>query len=287
MVGLEEHSGCKETKDIRILLAEDFFPSQELVAIMLEKAGIAVELANDGRQAVNAFKSKSYDLILMDIEMPGMDGYEATKAIRRVEAGRHMSALPAPHSGSGRIPIIALTGHPAQDVGKACTEAGIDECISKPVKPTDLFRALCRWIHFCPDSMRRLIKTPQSGALQATAEDAPMDFERAILEFEGDEDLLLKVLRDFIDRLKARIQVMRRALEAGNGRALQKEAHAIKGGAANLTAHALAGIASELEEIGGCGPHSSDIRTLEKFEQEFHRLEAYVETIHTLRNTPE
>ena len=215
MSGMKSDSGCKEAKDISILLADDFIPNQKLISAMLKKAGIVVELASDGLQAVDAFESKSYDLILMDIEMPQMDGYKATTTIRNMEAGKHViSGRSARPSGSSRIPIVAMTGYPVVEVGKACMEAGMDECISKPVKLVALYGALRRWIHFCPDSMP-IDHVPQSGKLKTIEEGAPMDFNRALLEFDGDEDFLLKILRGFIGSVNSRIQVMRRALRPG------------------------------------------------------------------------
>ena len=124
-----------------VLLVEDNMVNQLVVQGFLTKMGLTVELASDGKQAVEFFQSKAYDLVIMDCQMPIMDGYEASGEIRRLE-----------RNGGRRIPIIALTAHAMQGDRERCLAAGMDDYLSKPVKKEDLHATLQRWLK--PEAQR-------------------------------------------------------------------------------------------------------------------------------------
>ena len=117
----------------RILLAEDNVVNQKVAARVLEKEGFAVDVASDGRQAVDAWRRGTYDMILMDCQMPQLDGYEATREIRREE--RETGAV-------RRIPIIALTAHAMKGAADDCRRAGMDDYLTKPLDREQLRRCL-------------------------------------------------------------------------------------------------------------------------------------------------
>jgi CheY-like chemotaxis protein len=117
----------------RILLAEDNVVNQKVAARVLEKEGFVVDVASDGRQAVDAWRRATYDLILMDCQMPQLDGYEATREIRREE--RETSSV-------RRIPIIALTAHAMKGAADDCRRAGMDDYLTKPLDREQLRRCL-------------------------------------------------------------------------------------------------------------------------------------------------
>jgi CheY-like chemotaxis protein len=123
--------GPATTRPLRILLAEDSLVNQKLVRALLERRGHSVVVANNGHEAVSAFAVQRFDLVLMDIQMPEMDGLEATEAIRRSER----------HSGI-HTPIVAMTAHVLQGDRERCLEAGMDEYLSKPVRARRLFEAI-------------------------------------------------------------------------------------------------------------------------------------------------
>jgi CheY-like chemotaxis protein len=119
------------TKRLRILLAEDCIVNQEVAIGLLELREHEVEVANNGREAVDVFREKPFDLVLMDVEMPEMDGLEATRIIRQVEA-----------STQRRTPIIAMTAHAVRGVPEACMAAGMDDYLPKPIDPNKLYRLI-------------------------------------------------------------------------------------------------------------------------------------------------
>jgi CheY-like chemotaxis protein len=130
----EEHPRHGAKPPARILLVEDNLLNQKLTKTLLEKAGYQVDVAENGKQALAAVQTTSFDLILMDCQMPEMDGYETTQAIRRQERSGH------------HVPIIALTAHAMAGDREKCLEAGMDDYVSKPTNTTDLRRAVSQWL---------------------------------------------------------------------------------------------------------------------------------------------
>jgi len=126
----ETDSGAGE-RALHVLLAEDGPVNQEVAVGLLELKGHRVEVANNGREALEALKRQTFDVVLMDVEMPEMDGLEATAAIRRQE-----------RATGGHVPILAMTAHAMKGFQERCTEAGMDGYVSKPVRSAELFGAL-------------------------------------------------------------------------------------------------------------------------------------------------
>lgn len=119
----------------RVLVVDDYFFNQELTKEMLEMMNCEVDVAENGREAISQFESNKYDLIFMDIQMPEVDGYEATKQIRQIEEGKKL-----------HTPIIALTANVMQGDREKCLSAGMDDYISKPIKSKDLEGVLKKFI---------------------------------------------------------------------------------------------------------------------------------------------
>ena len=252
-------------KKFRILMAEDYPTNQEVAMMLLNAAGYRVDLAENGRQAVEAYKQKDYDLILMDIEMPVMDGYTATSEIRAHEAKTTADSSQNVHG----IPIIAMTGHALKSIREKCLKAGMNDYITKPLRRKGLLSMVDKWIGSIADSA---ISDAQSAIIE---KDAPMNFDRALDEFLGDRDFLIEVLQGFIENVRAQIKTIRQAISDGDADVVMKEAHSIKGGAANLIANRLSAIAFELEETSKTGMLEGSINVLERLEKEFQRLDVF------------
>lgn len=266
--------GAGEKKDIRILLVEDYPTNQQVALRHLHSAGYRVELVENGQQALEACRQKNYDLILMDIQMPVMDGYMATQLIRELEFEQRKMAVVEKRMDSGqygyRTPIVAMTAHAVEGYRERCFKAGMDDYITKPMRRKDLLAMTEKW-------------TSGGGHHDATgtrASDAdrgtPMDYDRALDEFEQDRTFLKDVLGGFLGVAKDQIRLMHQAIVDGDAESVRKASHAIKGGAANLTAVDLAVAAHELENIGKSGHLADGAEGLGRLERELHRLEAYV-----------
>jgi len=262
-------------KELQILLVEDYPTNQQVAMRHLSRAGHQVDLAVNGREAVEAFKKKSYDLILMDIQMPEMDGFKATREIRKLETrNMKLETHDSTTQPLNRVPIIAMTAHAMQGYKEQCLDAKMNDYIAKPLKRKKLLAMVDKWAAQISDSGSDLDSAP-CNPQPPTDEMAPMDFAKATEEFEGDEEFLMEVMEGFIENVKSQTGIICEAISDGDAETVRREAHSIKGGAANLTADALSEIAFELENIGKSGVLEQGFETLKKLEQEFFRLERF------------
>jgi CheY-like chemotaxis protein len=258
--------GRKSRRGRRILLADDYATNREVARRHLEAGGHCVSLACNGQEAIEAFESGNYDLIFMDIQMPVMDGIEATKRIRDIERG----------SGSaGRIPILALTAHAVKEYIDACLQAGMDDYLIKPVIRQDLLDKVDCWIDGGSAAAGGTAPPPgASTAHRAAAE--PMDFARALEEFEGNREFLMGLLERFLENVRAQLGTIREALDRADAEILRRESHAIKGGAANLAAAELSSAAAELEKTARSGSLGEAPGGLERLERAYRRLDEFI-----------
>ena len=282
-----------ERQGFRILLVEDYPTNQRVAMTHLREVGYQVHLAENGQQALDAFSNNEYDLILMDIQMPVMGGFEATKAIRNLE-----SEMKKEKDSAIRVPIIAMTAHAMRGYREMCLEAGMDDYISKPLMRRDFLAIVDKWIH----STQYLLQTKASEENQvpndpvanpeadteydspssedtALKDEAPMDMDFMIEEFKGDKESLMEILEDFLSDVKLQMENIRQAMSDGDAKKLKKEAHAVKGGAANMSATALSRAAYELEMVGREGSLQKGHSIFEKLEGELCRLETYINNI--------
>jgi len=267
-------------KDVQILLAEDYPTNQKVATMHLQKAGYQVDIAEDGKQAVYACKHKHYDIVLMDIEMPVMNGYIATKEIREWE-DRIRKEIPSPDTKKmNRVPIIAMTAHASNGYKDKCIEAGMDDYIAKPLRREKLLHMVDAWAKAGidePKVSRADGKTGQDSDIESMPGDPPIDYKRAMEEYEFDREFLDEMLEGFIDNVKDQIEIIRGAISNGNAMTLAQEAHSIKGAAANLTADDLSGVAYELEKIGKSGTVECGMDVLKRLEKEFYRLKHHTD----------
>jgi len=300
----------KQRKSFHILLVEDYPTNQQVAMSHLKAAGYNVDLAENGLKGLDLFRKNKYHLVLMDIQMPLMDGYEATREIRKLESQRRQTEPgqgasdhgqptygnpPDPSSGTDRqssverVPIIAMTGHAVEGYRKECLKAGMDDYITKPFTGRHFLAMVDKWTRASGDAYAETSMLPsaaqgetvtpcESGLFGRTdhyrsGESRPIDFEKALNEFEGDKKLLMEVLAGFIQNVREQIGIIREALLSRDADRVWKEAHSIKGGAGNLRADALSRMAFELEHIGKSGKLESGAEVLKRLENALNDLE--------------
>ena len=257
----------------RILLAEDYEVNQKIGQLFLQNAGYRVDIAENGKQAVEAYQQNHYDLILMDIQMPIMDGYAATREIRQLE-----SEIQNPKSEIEIVPIIAMTGNTSEASLDADNNPGINECIQKPAQWDQVLLVVQKWINAeFGGSMDKTLKGVVSPSVRKTNENPfPLDLDKAIAEFMGQKEILFGILQDFVDIAGAQVENIRRAVDCSDYGVIVSEAHAIKGGAANLTAYQLADSASDLEKAAAEQRTDQTVLLAEKLENEYYHLETFL-----------
>jgi len=250
----------------RILLAEDNEINQQVALEVLAHAGYQCDTVNDGRQAVEAIQATRYDLVLMDCQMPEMDGFAATRLIRDRERIMVQNANP--------IPIIALTANAFKGEQQRCLAAGMTDYVSKPFDPSTLVRTIegyldqaeeSRVVHQLGPASREAIAAkvlngtpPETGPRAAEflidgALRAVVDFESLLKRCLGNRDLPKKLLAKFHARLPEELSQIASAVTAGDSALVASLAHRLKGAAANLSAEPLREVAAELEALGRGG----------------------------------
>ena len=256
-----------------ILLVEDYEVNQKIGQLFLQNAGYRVDIAENGQQAVEAFQQNHYDLILMDIQMPVMDGYEATKKIRNWEGGLRQA-----QTEFKKVPIIAMTGDACEANLDAEDYPGIDECIRKPAKWEHVLLVVRKWIDAEYSSpIDKTLKDVVYPSVKRTQENpSPLDMDKAIEEFMGQKEILFGILQDFLNIAAAQVENIRQAVNCSDYGVIVSEAHAIKGGAANLTAYQLADLASDLEKVATEQQTDQTVLLAEKLQNELYNLETFL-----------
>ena len=239
----------RKIRGARVLLVEDNEINQQVAQEMLEKAGLVVSIAGNGKEAVEKVKTETYDAVLMDIQMPVMGGFEATLEIRK-------------HGRFKDLPIIAMTAHAMAGDREKSLEAGMNDHVTKPIDPEELFSALVRWIK--PGA--RKISEDRCGFV------TPADKEEDILPSElpgisitsglsrvgGNKPLYAKLLCKFREGQQNAVPEIRAALRSGDVETAGRLAHTVKGVSGNLGAESLYRAAAELEKAIKEGGKSID-----------------------------
>jgi len=241
-VGLMEIKGSGN-----ILLAEDNDINQEVASEMLAALGYHCVRVRNGREAVASAQNGTGDLLLMDCQMPEMDGYEATRLIRRWEQQE------APEVRRGRrLPIVALTAHAMKGDRSRCLEAGMDDYLTKPLDPGELARMLARWMPRSVVSETCPAAVPAEIAKAGLPRDG-IDFPSLLRRCMGKRDLAARLVQKFLIQAGADVQDLEVAIREQDAVRLRMVAHRIKGSAANVSAEAVREIASHLEILGRDG----------------------------------
>ncbi len=254
--------GLQKIAGAHVLLVEDNEINRQVAREILAGAGLKVSIAGNGQEAVSAVMQNDYDAVLMDIQMPVMDGYTATREIREWEAGRRKTE--GKMGKPGRIPIIAMTAHAMSGDEQKSIEAGMDDHVTKPIEPDRLFATLVKWIRPRPRPVATNVSAPSaagnaSAPADATAgetEDSGLpeslpgfDLAEGLGRLQGNRKLYHKLLLNFADSYAASAAEIRQALEAADFEKAHSLVHSLKGVAGNLAANALQAATVALEKL--------------------------------------
>jgi PAS domain S-box-containing protein len=244
-----------ERLPLRILLAEDHAINQKLALQMLRKMGYRADVAGNGLEALEALERQPYDVVLMDVQMPEMDGLEATRQIHQ-------------KWGRDRPHIIAMTANAMQGDREECLAAGMDDYVSKPVLIQDLQMALERWGQ----------KEPASLPAESAQDAAPVTVDWAVLDglhalqVEGEPDFVQETIAMYLDDTPTLIEAIREAITQRQADGLRHAAHALKGNSNSLGARRMGALSLSLEELGRGGDVESATPLLAELEREFERV---------------
>ena len=295
MSGVVEEPGSVQRSEIahasspaplagNVLLAEDNPVNQEVATNMLEQLACRVTLVTTGAEAVAAVKETAFDLVLMDMQMPEMDGLAATRAIRQHEL----------RTGCGHVPIVALTANAYAKDSEACFAAGMDDYLSKPFTLGQMHTRLARWLsaeiripRLAPSAAPASPSpetTDTSGRTEPATEIAPaedaldlrvLDSLKA-LRRPGRPDVVEKILRAFLSSSAGLVTTMREAVSRADATALGRAAHNLKSSSANVGALKLSAYCRDLEALGRAQTLAKTTEVLAELEAEYVRVEAAV-----------
>jgi CheY-like chemotaxis protein len=249
----------RERDKYRVLVADDNVVNQKVARITLERLGYRVDTVQDGLQAVAAWQTGRYDLILMDCQMAELDGYEATREIRlRESAGK-------------RIPIIALTAHAVRGADAECAAAGMDGHLAKPVERARLAACLAR---FLPESPAEALQAEPSRARDSSRGEVaapPVDLDALRILSEGDSSFERELFADFIAMGSRAVDAIERGLSQGDLQMVAHTAHDVKGASANLHARDSMQLAARLEVAARAGNPTEAAALAERLRAEVNR----------------
>ena len=227
------------SRTLKILVAEDTPFNQKFIQRLLDRWNHQTTIVNDGRQALEALENDSYDIVLMDVQMPVMDGYTTTRKIRNLT------------SAIRNIPIIALTAHAIKGDRERCLEAGMDEYISKPIDSEILFNVIEK------------LTVPPGKAGASDDVSLALDEELLLKAFDGDWNFLKEVVDVFLSDYPGLLDDLHRACKAGDSETLMRTAHSLKGMLRNFQAESAAEVAFEIETKGREADFSSVPESIE------------------------
>jgi two-component system sensor histidine kinase/response regulator len=251
------HSLRENRPQVRILLVEDNAVNQLVALRLLEKQGHAVTIAANGKKALEALKKDSYDLVLMDIQMPEMNGWEATRAIRESEkaTGEH-------------IPIAAMTAHAMKGDEERCIAAGMDDYLSKPIRIPELLAVV-----------DKIGNRKAAARGMEVASKGRIDLAAALDRLEGDRELFDEMTHLFIQECPRAMEEIRRAIGTQDAKVLERHAHSLKRSSANLGAVGVSRAAGALEECARSGNLERADNLFKFLEQDLDHLRSELEAL--------
>ena len=251
---ITRHTIAESRASLRVLLAEDNPVNQQVAVAMLVKRGHEVHVASNGREALDAVRAHDYNVVLMDIQMPEMDGFEATHAIRELPQGKD-------------LPIIGLTAHALSGERERCLSHGMTDYLAKPFKAHELF------------ALVEGTAEPKAPAAQPLATLAPpVDLEgfRTTLREAGAEQALYSIIDTFVRQAPDRLAALATAVTSGTGDDIAKAAHVYRGAAATIGARALAELLEHVETTARAGEIEAARETFERVSPVAHDVTEYL-----------
>jgi CheY-like chemotaxis protein/HPt (histidine-containing phosphotransfer) domain-containing protein len=250
----------KGVRSLRILVAEDNVVNQQVAVGMLGRAGHTAKVASNGREALAFLDQETFDLILMDVQMPELDGLETAVAIREHEK-----------SAGGHIPIVAVTAHTMKGDADRCFAAGMDAYVGKPLRIEELLAAI-QSLTGAP--AERPVPDPPAPPIRG-----PLDTVLLLERVGGDRQELRKLVNLFLADSPKLLARIRRAATRGDAPALQAAAHALKGAVSNFAAPAATEAALSLQRMGEAGDIAGAERGCALLERELERLGEALEAL--------
>ncbi len=241
-------------RKIRILVAEDNITNQIVALSILKKLGFQANAVANGKEAVEALLMIPYNLVLMDVQMPEMDGFAATREIRNLK------------SEIRNLPVIAMTAHAMTGDREKCLKAGMDDYLSKPINPQDLVDIIEKWL-----------KEPgarQNEKITAEPESKDAGFNKADLvnRLMGDEELAKDIIKSFLDNIPGDITAIKQAFAKNDALSMRRLAHSVKGAAGSIGAKALQDVAFQMEKAGEAGDMDKAALLLPQTDDQFKKL---------------
>jgi CheY-like chemotaxis protein len=277
----QEAEALEHIRGANVLLVEDNEINQQVAREILEGAGLKVTLANDGQEAVNAVKENEYDAVLMDVQMPVMDGYTATREIRKDERFTE-------------LPIIAMTAHAMAGDEDKSLESGMNGHVTKPIDPDQLFATLQKWIQ--PSEKRAQVQQPEAPAESPESKKAVpeedelpeslpgFDLPAGLERLRGNKRLYRKLLLDFGAKYTEVAGEIHKALDSKDLKQAHSLIHNLKGLAGNLAAIDLQAASVNLEKlVTGVGKKSTPAKELKlKFSELENALNQALESVRSI-----
>lgn len=246
-----------------VLLAEDNEINQEVASEMLTAMGYRCVRVRNGREAVASVRGGLADLVLMDCQMPELDGYEAARLIREWELQKSPE-----DRHKGRLPIVALTAHAMKGDRARCLEAGMDDYLTKPLDPEELAKMLAKWMPHQPEVMQA------ASAPAPAAGSEPIDYPSLLRRCMGKEELAARLVQKLMTQAELNVREILEAIDRGDATVLAASAHRLKGASANVSAGALKQVAADLEQLGRSGHLANAAALGTQLQHELDRLKS-------------
>jgi CheY-like chemotaxis protein len=255
-----------------VSLVEDDPINQQVASAMLSRLGLQITLASNGHEAVDLVREREFDLVLMDCQMPVMDEYESTAAIRQLPTGRDR-----------RLPIMAMTANSMQGDEQKCLDAGTDGFLGKPFTLTQRRVLLARWLPPGSVSRGRGAQPTIPGGEAMAANSAAINLQalESLCELDeaGGRNLMKKVLRIFLESAQKSVIEIEDAIRAGDSKVLRRAAHTLKSSTANVGAETLSAFYRQLESLGREERIDEARAMLDRVKREHHRAVSSIQEI--------